>query len=120
MHEYIQMFLSMVDDEERPNNPVVNRRKWFLDKVDLTDERGQKLYRLGQVFMNALRGSKYYDQLSGSQYDTFYKHGTKTVHDAIDWLTTKETSRIHLVVDELTGTVRLIGAEAMRDVLEES
>lgn len=47
-------------------------------------------FRLGQAFVNALRGTKYYDQLSGSLYDPFYKDDQEALSKALDFLTTKE------------------------------
>jgi hypothetical protein len=59
------------------------RRHMFNDAMD----GGQQ--RFGQAFMNALRGSPYYDLLSGTPYDCFYA-ADDMVYEAIDWLTRKK------------------------------
>lgn len=45
--------------------------------------------RVGQAFMNALRGTSYYEQLTGTRLDPFYSENFQDVHKAIDFLTTK-------------------------------
>ena len=46
-------------------------------------------FRRGQAFMNALRGTPYYDALVGTRKDPFFMDNLGAVYDAIDWLTTK-------------------------------
>lgn len=89
MYETVVDFLKMVDDEERKANPVTDRAGYFLKKAELRDKDGFRVYRIGQAFMNALRGSEYYDKLTGSRYDVFYKDKASQVIEAIDFLCRK-------------------------------
>lgn len=42
--------------------------------------------RLGQAFMNSIRETPYYDQLTGSLYDPFYKDETVDIMNAIEFI----------------------------------
>lgn len=68
-------FLKLVQEEY----PGAVRTHTYCDQIN------SKL-RVGQAFMNALRGTPYYDELRGSMYDPFYSSHEVDVHRAIDYL----------------------------------
>lgn len=76
----ILMFLELVEQEY----PGPKRRHNFQDALDSTD------MRIGQAFMNVLRGTEYYEKLSGSPVDPFYGRSAGDVLRAIEFLTTKQ------------------------------
>lgn len=86
MYEQIQAFLTMVD-EENPNH--YSHRRVFLEMVEMRDRDGFRIYRLGQAFLNSLRGTEYYKKLSQSPYDCFYSNEKHKVEEAIDFLCRK-------------------------------
>lgn len=72
-------FLALVE-EEYPGCP---RCHYYKDQCD-------NGLRLGQAFMNALRGTPYYDQLTDSRFDPFYSHSPRAIERAMDFLSTKD------------------------------
>lgn len=74
----ILLFLKLVQDEFGGQ-----RTHMYKDACD----SGEILF--GQAFMNALRGTPYYDELSGSLHDTFYTNDVYKIESAIDFLTSK-------------------------------
>lgn len=69
-------FLALIEQE--CNTHLV---KDYIDRIPTE--------RVGQAFMNVLRGTPYYDLLTGTIHDPFHHDSIKKVHAAIDFLTTK-------------------------------
>jgi hypothetical protein len=72
-------FLTLVE-EEYPDQARVEYYKRACDA---------RTQRFGQAFMNALRGTPYYMELTGTIYDPFYKHSYEANMAAINWLMSK-------------------------------
>lgn len=69
-------FLQLVQ-EEYPTEP--DRRIIYKKHCD-------EGLRFGQAFMNSLRETPYYEQLTGSLVDPFYKNNYSSIMDAIEFL----------------------------------
>lgn len=69
-------FLELVQNEH-PTDP--DRRIKYKAQCDAG-------LRFGQAFMNALRDTPYYDQLTGTDMDPYYKTTYNSVFDAIEYL----------------------------------
>lgn len=89
MYEQIQYFLTMVDEEECRPIGSPTRRVEFLKAMDRRSLNGERTYRVGQAFVNALRGTEYYKKLTQSPYDCFFTDREYLVHNAIDFLCRK-------------------------------
>ena len=80
--EFLEMVEAEIPHEETSGISNFSRRAYYTTQVKLGT-------RPGQAFMNALRGTPYYDQLVGGIHDPFYDFGFAWVQQALDFLTTK-------------------------------
>lgn len=76
-------FLKLVEEE----CPLAEDSLWDR-RIDYFRDQIEKLgwARQGQAFMNALRGTPYYDQLTGSMYDPFYNMRPNAIEKAINFV----------------------------------
>lgn len=76
-------FLDMVEREyPGADSPEARkaRQTIYFDQI----KSGQ--FRIGQAFMNALRGTPYYERLKGTSFDPFYRDEIYFVTEAIEFL----------------------------------